>query len=288
VGLLNSILLHPRLATPLARLLGRPAGWTPLPLRSLPTLVLAEAGLGLLVFLATGLVTAAPAPRGPEFTIAPEEVPTALSQTVDDVVVTLLVKPNRPGQNVFTVFAASTRRPPPAEILRVIARFTFLGQDMGRVSARTEEVEPGRYLVGGNYLSLAGPWQIDVVVRRKGIEDSVAHFNWLVAPPGQSRPVIISKYRLEPLLTILAAMAILLILLIVASVRLGRGSTFANLLALQKKTTNRIRRFQNEHEVILDVEIDPNSSSVPEYLPRQLWRGKPAAKVTPIQSEYEI
>ena len=288
LGLLNSMLIHPQVAAPLAWLLRRPAGWTPLPLRRLPTVVFAEAGLGLLVFLITGLVTAAPAPRGPEYTVAPEEVPTALSQTVDDVVVTMLVKPNRPGQNVFTVFAASTRRPPPAEILRVMVRFTFRGQDMGRVSTSAEEVERGRYMVGGNYLSLAGPWQIDVVVRRKGVEDSVAHFNWLVAPPGESRPVLISKNRLEPLLTIVAAAIIMVILLVVAGVWLGHSRPLANLFAQPKRVTKRKGGFQNEDEIILDVEIDSNSSPVLEYLPHRLWRRKPAAEVTPIRSDYEL
>jgi copper transport protein len=220
IGLLNSMLLHPRLAAPLARLLRRPSGWTPLPLARLPALVLVEAGLGLMVFLATGLITAAPPPRGLEFTVAPEIIPSSLSESVDDLVVTFSARPNRPGQNVFHVFAASSRRPPLAEIMRVILRFTYLNQDLGRVSAVAEEVEPGRYLLGGNYLSLAGPWQVEVVVRRRGIEDSVARFNWVVAPPGSSHPVVISRRPLEPLLTVAAAVMIL-VLLVVMALRVG-------------------------------------------------------------------
>ena len=223
-GLLNSMLLHPRLAAPLARLLRRPPGWTPLSLRRLPRLALAEASLGLLVLLATGLITASAAPRSVEYTVAPEAVPTALSQTANDVVVTLMVKPNRPGRNVFTVFAASTRRPPPAEIRRVILRFTYLDQDVGRTSVTAEEVEPGRYLVTGSDLSLAGPWQIDVAVRRQGLEDSVARFNWIVAPAGESRPVVISKRPIEVPLTIAAAGLLLTLLLVVVGLWLGRGA----------------------------------------------------------------
>jgi copper transport protein len=210
-GLLNASLLHPRLSAPLAKRLGRPPGWTPLPVRRLPLLVVAEGSLGLLVLLITGLVTASPAPRDPTFTIDPQDVPGALSQRVDDLVVTLNAKPNRPGQNVFTVFTASTRRPPPAEIARVILRFTYLDQDIGRESVTLEEVEPGRFLLGGNYLRLAGNWQIDVVVRRIGLEDSVAHFDWVVAPPGESRPVVVSKVPLESTLTLAAAAMFLLV-----------------------------------------------------------------------------
>jgi len=130
---------------------------------------------------------------------------------VDDLVVTLNTKPNRPGQNVFTVFAASTRRPPPQEIARVILRFNYLDQEIGRQSVTLEEVEPGRFLLGGNYLRLAGNWNIDVVVRRKGMEDSVAHFNWVVAPPGVATPEIVSKAPMAITLSFIAAILLMFI-----------------------------------------------------------------------------
>ncbi|MCP4425964.1 MAG: copper resistance protein CopC/CopD [Chloroflexi bacterium] len=212
LGALNSALLHPRLAAPLARLLRRPAGWTPLSLRRFPQLVMAEIGLGALVLLLAGLITAAPTAQGLAF--APtEDIPSSLSQNVDDMVIGLSVNPNKPGQNVFTVRANSTRKPPPAEVLRIILRFTYLDQDLGFVSVDAEEIEPGLYLIGGNQLNLAGKWQIDVVVRRKGIEDSAARFEWTVPQGGPVRPVIISNRPWEPALTLAAALLLLLILL---------------------------------------------------------------------------
>ena len=204
-GLCNAMLLHPLVAALPARLPHRSLDWLSCSLARLPALVWSEAGLGLLVLLATGVITAAPAPRGPEFMVAPEDVPSALTQSVDDMVVTLAVKPNRPGQNVFTVFTASTRRLPRAEIMRVILRFTYQNADLGRTSAIAQAIERERFLVGGNYLSLAGPWRIDVVVRRTGVEDSIAQFDWIVAPPGALRPVRISKAPLASMLTVAAA-----------------------------------------------------------------------------------
>jgi len=219
-GLLNAMLLHPTVAAPLARLLRRPRGWTPCSLARLPTLVLSEAALALLVLLATSVVTAAPAPRGPEFTVTPQ-VPAALSQTVDDVVVTLSVKPNRPGPNVFTVVTASTRRPPPADIMRVILRFTPQNVDRGWVSAVAQPVERDRFQVGGHSLSLAGPWRVDVVVRRKGVADSIAQFDWIVAPPGALRPVVISKAPLASMFTVAAAGTLVTVLLLAVLAWLG-------------------------------------------------------------------
>jgi hypothetical protein len=194
-----------------------------LPARRLPTLIIAEATLGLLVLLSTGLVTATAAPRDASFTIVDESVPSSLSQSVDDLVITLNTKPNRPGQNVFTIFTSSTRRPPPAEISRVILRFNYLDQDIGKVSTAAEEIEPGRYLLGGSYLNLAGDWQVDVVVRRLGMEDSVAHFDWTVAPPGASRPLVFSKYPWEPILTLAAAAFLLLVISLVSVVLIRRN-----------------------------------------------------------------
>lgn len=210
-GFFHTGLLHPGLSEQIRKLFHGKVGWTPLELRGLPRLVLIKGSLSLALLLVTGLITASPSPRGQTYTVDPEEVPGALSQTVGDLVVTLGAKPNRPGQNVFTVFAASTRRPPPVEIARVLMRFNYLDQDIGRQSVTLEEVEPGRFMLGGNYLRLAGNWQIDVVVRRQGMADTVAHFNWVVALPGEAHPVIVSKAPLSGILALSAAALLLCI-----------------------------------------------------------------------------
>jgi len=75
------------------------------------------------------------------------------------------------------------------------------------------EMEPGRYRLGGSHLSLAGRWRIDIAVRRKGMEDSVAKFDWTVSSPSQVRPVVLSNRPLEPLLTFAAALAMIGVLL---------------------------------------------------------------------------
>ena len=162
--------------------------------------VLTEAGLGLLVFLGVGVLTASPPARGPQYADA-EKVRDSLTQQVDDLLVTLSVKPNQPGQNILSIRVTSTRRPPLAEILRVILRFTYQGQEIGTISQEAQAVDPGLYRMGGSYLSLAGPWRIEVVVRRGGLEDSVAQFDWHVAVAGQSQPAILSNHPWESILT---------------------------------------------------------------------------------------
>lgn len=204
-GLVNSVLLHPSLAAPLGRLIGRPPGWRPLGLDQLPKLVLIEASLGVLILLTVSLITSAPPARGPEYELAGMDLRESISQNADDMVVTLIVKPNLPGPNVFSILATSTRRPPPAEVLRVIVRFTYLQQDFGTVTVDAEPDGEDRYRIGGNYFSLAGPWLVEVAVRRQGLEDAVAKFEWNVAPSSASRPVIISNRPWEEPLAMIAA-----------------------------------------------------------------------------------
>ncbi len=221
-GLLNSMLLHPRLAAPLARVLRRPAGWTPLSLRRLPLLVAAEAGLGLLLFLAAGLLTSSPPARGPEFNVVAEDLRDSVAQTADDLLVTFSAKPNKPGQNVMTIRAISSRRPEPAEVMRVITRFTYLGQDMGTITADADKVEPALYRLGGSYFSLPGPWQVEIAVRRKGMEDSVARFAWTVAPAGVAEKAIVSRHPWRPWLTALAGLLLALVLALTTAAWLAR------------------------------------------------------------------
>lgn len=204
MGLLNASLLHPALFRPLAGWFRRSMAWTSASLGRLSAQVLVEGALGLLVLLLAGSMTASPPPLQADFTI-PENVPATLSRNVDDLVITLNAKPNRPGENVFTVLARSTRRPPPAEISRVILRFSSLDSGMGKKSVIGKAIAPDRYLVGGSYLSMPGRWQVEVVIRRLGLEDSVARFDWIV-PPLYSRPTLVSKARLESALTVAAAL----------------------------------------------------------------------------------
>ncbi len=135
----------------------------------------------------------APPARGPEFAPPASTLSSLLTQTVDDLVITFSAQPNKPGANIFIVRAVSTRRPPPAEVLRVILRFTFQGQDLGTETVDAVATDPGVYRVGGNYLSIAGEWNVEAVVRRQGIQDSVATFDWTVAPAVETRPLLISN-----------------------------------------------------------------------------------------------
>ncbi|RMD63237.1 hypothetical protein D6833_05845, partial [Candidatus Parcubacteria bacterium] len=236
IGGINTALLHPAIGRLLARLLRRPEGWTPVSSAWLPKLILCESIVVLAIVQATAFMTASPAPRGIEHTIIADEIPTAIGRRVDDLVITLRVTPNRPGQNVFTVFVASKIRPAPAEVTQVLLRFRNKTQDTGVVQAEAEPIEDttytlepleqGRYMVTGDFLNLAGPWSIEVVVRRQGLEDAVAQIDWIVAPAGALRPVVVSKAPIRRWTNIGSAGALILL-----AILLGIG------FAVQNKTS---------------------------------------------------
>jgi hypothetical protein len=85
-------------------------------------------------------------------------------------------------------------------------RFTYQEQDLGIESVEMAQVEPDLYLLSGNHLYLPGPWQIDVVIRRQGLEDTVAQFDWSVPPSEALPPPIISDRPWEKPLTTVAAL----------------------------------------------------------------------------------
>jgi len=213
-GLLNSATLHPRVAAPLARLLKKPADWTPFSVDKLPRLVLLEASVGLLVLFATGIVTASPTAVGPGYLPYPDKEQTsAMTQSVEDMIISFSSKPNLPGQNIFVVRATSHRRPAPAEVAKVILRFTYLEEDLGTVSIEAQEIEETSYRLGGGYFSLPGRWHVDAVVRRLGVEDSIGSFEWVVPPTAEPEPVVLSDQPLRPILLPLgfAGMGLLLL-----------------------------------------------------------------------------
>jgi len=221
MGLLSALLIRPHLAAPLARLLRHPAGWAPFGRRRLAALVVAEAGLGILILLAVGLITAIAPARGPEFRPpAPSTAPSFLSQPVDDLVLTLSARPNKPGKNLLTIDVLDTRRPSLAPVLGVSARFTYLDRDLGSTSVEAVQDGPGRYRLVGDDLGAAGSWRVDVVARRQGLPDSIASFDWTVpalAPETPSRAVLISNRPLRAPLTTAAVMSGILLMMMTAS-----------------------------------------------------------------------
>ncbi len=197
LGLLNSMLLHPRLAAPLAILMGKPDGWTPFRLERFPGLAIAEASLSFLIILLAGILTALPPANNLAYTITPGEMPDDMSQPAHDIFIKLSARPNRPGLNLLDIGVLNSRRPAPAETLRVIVKMTYLDGEMGTSVEDAELVEAGAwqdsYRLATYSLTQPRRWAIQITVRRRGLPDSQATFDWIVQPLQDAGPKIISR-----------------------------------------------------------------------------------------------
>ncbi len=198
-GLINSMLLHPEIFSPLWRLLRRPQGWTPLSLRHMPNVAVAESSVGLAVLLIVGYLVATPTANGPEYRYAGYQQPNPLTQTAGDLKLTLAVQPNRAGNNTMDIQVDGTQGETAPQIARLIVRFKYQGESMGDMSADAMPMGNGAFQLQGEQLSMVGPWGMDVVIRRLGLPDSTAHFDWVLPPVGQAP--MITNLDWQPALT---------------------------------------------------------------------------------------
>ncbi len=221
IGLINSSLLHPRVADRLRRVLRRPAGWTPLRPEQLWRTVPLEAIGAISILLIVAVLTSTQPARGPEFDPPRDDAaPRTLSANAADLFVTLSIKPNRPGQNFVLVGVFDTRRPAPAPIERVTVRLTPPGGE-APVELTANPIGSGKYQIVGNTISDAGDWQVALVVKRPGLPDARWSTPWNVLPASAlaSRPVVISSQPLAPILTAAAILVALILIGVTIAIR---------------------------------------------------------------------
>jgi copper transport protein len=171
-------------------------------------LLLAEVALGALVLAAAAVMTSSSPPRGPEFA-APRAAPSpTLADPARDVLVSAKVSPNRPGTNIFTVLATSSRRPEPAPIDGITLRLAAAGERRSGVRMiQLTRFAPDRFS-GGADLGYVGRWHMSAIVHRAG-ERLVSDFGWSLAPPDPARPVVVSSSRLAPIVGRMALLGLL-------------------------------------------------------------------------------
>jgi copper transport protein len=208
IGLINSSLLHPQVADVIRRVLRRPIGWTLLDRQQLGRTIGLEAIGAASLLLVAGFLTASQPARGPEFDPpAAVTVPAALNTPVNDLMLTLSVKPDRPGQNFISLAVFNTRRPAPAPIERVTVRLTPPDGQRQPIELEAARQSDGIYQVGGSTIDMVGDWRMVVNVKRNGLPDVTLTTPWTVLPAltaASARTVLISNQPLAPVLTLAA------------------------------------------------------------------------------------
>jgi copper transport protein len=167
-------------------------------------LVAVEAGVGTGALLAAALLAqSAPSPQAPLVPAAGERP--LMEATSADLVVSVSASPDRPGDNAFSVLAASSLRPEPAPLTSVSLRLPDRPDPLPLT-----QVEPGRY-VGTGTIPATGLSSAQVLIARSGHVD-VLPLRWRLAPPphlvraSDGRPL--ASYTTPLALTLLGAVAL--------------------------------------------------------------------------------
>lgn len=157
-------------------------------LRPFRRLVGIEAMIALVIVIIAGVLT--DFQRGED---APLLVDTAgqtiISQSVEDLEIDLTIKPALIGQNTFDVFITDEDGNPVTDASQVSIRYTFLGQSIGAAMDEAISQGDGHYILEGSYISLIGPWQAEVSIRRPDSFDTFAPFRLEAGIGGSIRPL---------------------------------------------------------------------------------------------------
>ncbi len=158
LGAINLLLLTPRLqraANGVVRWLGHS--------------IRGEIAIGLLVLLSVGVLTgAAPAYEALE---ARQRQGFLHSVQSDALNMTLRIAPARIGDNEFAVDIIPAQPSQLSPAAQVLLRFVMLDHGMGITQVEATTVDGRRYTTRGSYLSMHGRWQVEVILRRAGVND---------------------------------------------------------------------------------------------------------------------
>ena len=141
--------------------------------------IVAEAALAVAVLLATGVLTSVQ-PAREEY--ARRVQPVELAGQAENVGVTLAITPARPGPNQF-VAQLDGAIAPPNDVQRVQLRFTNLDDDLGASTLVLTPREDGTFAAVSTNLTVEGAWQVEVIVRRRGLDDVRTAFRTPIDSP---------------------------------------------------------------------------------------------------------
>jgi copper transport protein len=177
LGALNLFIVGPRVGSALGRGTRAAADRLGGLERGFRRVVGVEVVLGALILVAVGLLTSLPPARD-----ALRAQGSTRTVQAEDVQAIVRVAPGEPGLNTFDI-TLTQESGTAAEVQRVTLRFTHLQMDMGTTDQRLEPTADGRYQALSGALSMPGNWDVQVIVRRAGLEDVHGRFQLMTADP---------------------------------------------------------------------------------------------------------
>lgn len=193
IGAINLLWVKPRLNRAYDQIEEKP---TPAILGQFGRILHLEAFVALLILAAAGVLT--DLQRGmdaPLLSDGPGQ--TTVTGTADDLNVTLTFEPALVGNNSFDVYLEDEDGNPIPNASEVTLRYTFLSQSLGAAEGTAVSNNDGHYHLEGSYISLVGPWQIEVAVRRPDAFDTFVPFRVQAGVGGRIRPLEGGGFSLE-------------------------------------------------------------------------------------------
>jgi copper transport protein len=159
------------------------------------------AGLVLVIGLAGALANGKPA-RGPEYTPVTTAVPAPLHAQVDDLLLGVSIRPDRPGPGFVTVSVQNTRIPVPAAIEAVTIHYTAPGDQGRSATEQAVRTDDRTWTDATDIFDEPGNWTLHVVVSRAGMPPVTLDTSWpvLAAPSSFTAHDRVSSTHLEPTL----------------------------------------------------------------------------------------
>jgi copper transport protein len=181
LGAFNLLLVSPRVASAVGR--GARAALERLGVleRHFRLAVRAEVLLAALILAVVGVLTSLVPARD---ALRAQGIVRTLQ--ADDVRAVLRIAPGEAGLNRFDVTLYESGRPL-TSTERVVLRLTHQQHDMGTSELPLEPAEDGRYQAISGAISMAGTWEVQLLVRRAGRDDAQASVQLLAADPGAVR-----------------------------------------------------------------------------------------------------
>jgi copper transport protein len=146
--------------------------------------VAVEAVTALALMLTVAVLVQTPTPRFMgSATAAQPELPFNTLLTADDLFIHAQVSPNKVGDNRFWLHLYHEAGTPIGEVQLVRLRFNYRDAQLGQASVDLTPLGRGTFEAQGAYLSQAGNWDVEVYVRRRGLDDALTQFGLSVPPP---------------------------------------------------------------------------------------------------------
>jgi len=132
--------------------------------------VIIEFGISVVLLVAVGSLTSFSPPAK---TALPGSLISLHQGQVSGLKYTLAISPERVGDNIFELELKDANNQPVVNPNQVLLRVNHLTMEMGVQELELKPVvgKPGRYTATGSLLSMTGDWQIELILRRPGLDD---------------------------------------------------------------------------------------------------------------------